>query len=566
MLPLTLAASGCSGRRLDPAGLAPSTRAARAEAPLSTHSSHRGKPRARPPRPGAPPAVRATPSGQHPAPTIPAPPFRLDVRVDPSDLALLPPKAAIIAAMRPDLLAGLASLLQWRSGLLWSLLGTSRSAQELVTSALRTPFGLRPDRMIVVSLLSPLGSQMALTRLLRSQARSDPGGVARAGAARAGAARAGAARAGGARAGGARAGGARAGVPAALAPGTLPPVGLHLRAVAQVAAVAKARAAVAELARKARSLGFPLRLTSAHALPAPLQELASRGVVAVGMTSSDLVAFTVTGGRLLLDIIAPVSGKWSPVRAARELGALLTPSGTNMPPAADPRPPGHLDQFERLTLVSSADLSVILRGRRLARAAQLLGTRAPPGAAHPMEPSSPSVLVAKARSNARLPTLMYDSTPRPFAGCGLRLYLSDPRPQLRVSWRLTSAGHKLLDHPSTAAAGRDLAMDNRLVERWLKPIAARSPEILPPTGPFARPELHRDLAQGGVWSWLLALSDLWPRLIPRKPLRKMVIKVLRTRIRPRELLGRINVRLLGQVLELALEMRAAASAARGQGK
>jgi hypothetical protein len=496
-----MSGSGCSDSRLDPAGLRPARTTALESLPPSARAKARVGPR---------------PTALWPRPvtgaTITTPPYRLDVRVDPADLALLPLGAALVAAIRPDLPMGLAGLLgpHWQA--LQRLPALQWLGRELLTKSLATPLGLRPDRAILVAFLANVGDVRPLKEHLDAQARlvDRPAASAQ--------------------------------IRAALKPGRVPATTVRIRVVARVADIDKARAGVRTLVTRARQAGHKtLHLLGASTAPAPLDGLASRGVVAVGHGADSAQAWTLSGGRLLVDFLLPVSGPWSATRAAKELGVLLA----DRPQTAAPSSP-----FDRGVLLSSADLSLAIHGPGLAQAARWLGVRDLLAALAAADPKQRPRLFRLGWRIANVPVNLQTAGKRLFDGCGVRVYLLGARPQLRISWHLTGVGHKLLDGPTAAVTGRDLAQDNGLVERWLKPLAARVPQALPPEGPLARAGLH---FEGGIFMWPLALAELWPWLLPLKPVRKAVLKILRTQIRPGRFVRRINVRRHGSLLELVLE-------------
>jgi len=440
----------------------------------------------------------------------------LDVRVDPADLNLIPPGAALIAAIRPDLPRGFTALLESHGSTLHRLPALQWLGQQLLTQSLATPLGLRSDRAILVALLAETGSFEPLKKVLiaLNQRALTPGVGPQ--------------------------------IAAALKPARLPETALRIRLVAQLADAEKTRAGVRALVTRARKMGFTgLHLTTAPTAPKPLAGLAAKGVVAVGYGPHSAQSWTLTGGRLLVDVLLPVSGRWSTTRAAKQLTTMLS----------SPARPATLRPFERGILLSSAELSVVLRGPELALAARWLGVAAGLSALRAVPPQQHPRSLAQAWRIANLPVALQSAGTRPFVASGVRLYLVGARPQLRFSWRLTATGHKLLDATTAAVAGRDLALDNGLVERWLKPLAVRVDMALPPVGPFSQPGLNKKLAEGGFFMWPLALAEFWPRLLPMKPVRKRVLKFLRTQVRPERFVRRVNVRRQGKLLELVLEGR-----------
>lgn len=500
LLGCAIALGSCSDSRLDPSGLRQADKSAHADLDLADGPKprHVGRPGPRPVK-GA---------------TIPTPPYRLDIRVDPADLRLFPPKAALIAAIRPDFPAGLAGLLGSYGQSLHRLPALQWLGEQLLTKSLASPLGLRTDRAVLVALLAESGSFDVLKKRLEAQVR--------------------------------RADKPRVGphMATALKPAGLPKTTLRIRIVAQVADEKKTRAAIGTLVARAQKTGVKgLHLTNAATATMAIRALAAKGVLATGFGPRLAHAWTLAGGRLLVDLLVPVSGPWSQKHAGSAFAKLLS-----LPPnTARPTP------FERGLLLSSADVSLIIRGPALARTARWLGVAELLAALPMADPKLIPRLVQMGWRVANTTVAFQRSGTRPFDGCGLRFYLVGARPQLRVSWRLTAAGQGLLDSPTRAVAGADLARNNGLVERWLKPLAARVPKALPPAGVFAKPGLNKKLLEGGFFMWPLALAELWPRLLPVKAVRKTVIKALRLWIRPGRFVRRVNVGQRGKLLELVLE-------------
>ncbi len=501
----TLLSGGCSDSRLDPAGMRTAAKAARDNVPLGAATK---------PRPVTRPKPRPRPRLAT-GPTIPTPPYRLDVRVAPRDLALLPADAAVIAALRPDLPTSLSRLLGPHAQHLRRLPGL-QWLSGLLGKSLAEPLGLRADRAILVGLLARSGDFGQLAKQLDAQTRTAPKAAA-------------------------------AKLQAALSPARLPATTLHIRFVAQIADAAKTRAGVKALIARARKEGMLPRLTTPAGTPAagPPKGLAPHNILALSQGPSSAQAWTMAAGRLLVDILLPVSGTWSAARSTRELKAVLAMAAKPVP--ANP--------FDRVILLSSADLALLIRGPALAQAARWFGVRALLAVLRGAPAKELGRLVKLGRHVANVPLDFQRTAPRPFDGFGLRLYLVNERPQLHLSWLLTDTGDKLLTTLTKAVAGQDLGANRGLVERWLKPIAARIPKVLPPKGPFAKPSVTKTLFDGGFFMWPLALAEFWPRLLVVKPLRKAVIKLLRTRVRPGRFLRRINVRKKGKLLELVVEGR-----------
>jgi hypothetical protein len=535
-----LSLSGCGDSRLDPAGLRHADKAALENLPpgpiTRRRAGARPKPSARP-RPGPQPRPRAAAGA-----TIPTPPYRLDVRVDPADLALLPENAALTAAIRPDLPVGLSRLLGPHGQTLGRLPALGWLGQQLLTQSLATPLGLRTDRAILVSLLSTTGAFERLNKHLEVQVQKTvkPGPAPQINA---------------------------------LKPAQLPATALRIRIVAQVADPQKTRAGLQALVSRARQGGHKtLHLTNAltatatatatattaatatattatatttTTAPKPLAGLAAKGVLVVGYGPDHAQTWTLSGNRLLVDFLLPVSGAWSPTRAAKDLAAILASPARTTP----------VNPFARVILQSSADLSLLIRGPELAQAAKWIGVRELLGALQNATSTQLPRRLGQGWRVANIPIVLQSAGTRPLDGCGVRLYLVGAHPQLRISWHLTPPGRKLLDKPTGAVTGSDLARENTLVDRWLKPLAALVPRLLPAVGVFAKPGLNTALQEGGFFMWPLALAELWPRLLPVKPVRKAVLKILRTQIRPARFVRRINVRQQGKVLELVLEAK-----------
>lgn len=506
-----LALVGCGDSRLDPAGLRQAGKCALKNLPPGPATQ---------PRPTSRVQARVRPSPRplpRPRPvtgaTIPTPPYRLDVRVDPADLALIPSNAALTVAIRPDLPVGLARLLGPHGRVLQKLPALQWLGQQLLAQSLAQPLGLRPDRAILVSLLAPTGAFERLKKHLGDQVQRavKPGQGPEA---------------------------------SALKPARLPATALRIRIVAQVADPQKTLAGVKALVLRARQSSLKtLHLIESPTTPKPLKSLAAKSVLAVGYGPNHAQAWTLARGRLLVDFLLPISGTWSAVRATKELAAILASPARTTP----------VSPFARVILQSSADLSLLIGGPDLSQAARWLGVRALLSALQGATATQFPRLLGQGWRVANIPVVLQRAGPRPFDGCGVRLYLVGAHPQLRISWHLTKPGRKLLDQPTTEVTGRDLARDNDLVERWLKPLAARVPRLLPAVGLFAKPGLNTTLEEGGFLMWPLALAELWPRLLPIKPVRKAVLKTLRTQIRPDRFVRRINVRRQGKVLELVLE-------------
>ncbi len=503
---LTLA--GCGDSRLHPAGLRQADKSAFENLPPGSSPGIGPRPRVRPrpsPRPRPQPVTGAT---------IPTPPYRLDVRVDPTDLALIPSSAALTAAIRPDLPAGFARLLGPHGRALHRLPALQWLGQQLLTKSFATPLGLRTDRAILVALVADAKSFEPLSKSLGAQMQRG------------------------------RKPGMGPQISAALKPDRLAETTVRIRIVARVTDAQQTRVGLHGLANRTRNMGrFALQLTSATTTPRPLAGLAAAGTFAVGYGPDYAQAWTLTGSRLLVDFLLPVSGPWSATRAARELSALLA--------SPAPKTPG--SPFARVVLLSSADASLLIQGAALAQAARWLGVRALLPALQAVAPGQASGVLSRGWRLAHTPVALQSAAKGPFDGCGVRLYLVGAHPQVRISWPLSAAGRKLMDEPTAAVAGADLAPNNGLVDRWLKPLAARVPRLLPPPATFAKPGLTQRLTDGGFFMWPLVLAEIWPRLLPIKPVRKAVLKILRTRIRPGRFVRRINVRQHGKVLELVLE-------------
>ncbi|MFH2008310.1 MAG: hypothetical protein ABI333_17125 [bacterium] len=489
-----LGGPACSDSRVDPAGLhraLKQVQEADTEQPLDRR-------------------IRPRPSA---AGLIPTPAYRLDVRVDTADLALLPSGAGLVAAVRPDLPVGLTGLV----GAPWKLLAAHPSlggfGPELLTGSLADSFGLRPDRAIVVAaLFGDAGELLSARRQLARLTGIDSGPT----------------------------------LDAALKPDKIPRSSLRIRLVAQVAREAQLKQRVALLFReltKQGARGHAL-LTATDRSPHH-RRLAARGVFALGMADGGIAhAWILKGGRLLVELLIPTTGRWTPPQVSAELERNLNAKGSGL----DVQAP-----FTRATLLSSADLSLLIDPTRLAEAAQWLGVRELLKALPVVAPEKRPRLYRLGWRVSGVPRRFVAAKKRAFSRFGLRIYLLRNKPQLRLSWRLTTHGEALFRGITAAVAGRDLAHGNGFIDRWLKPLAARVDKTLPPEPPFTEKLSTTPLAEGGLFMLPLALADFWPRLLPQKAVRKVVLSFARQKIRPGRFVRRVNVLQRDSLLELVLE-------------
>jgi hypothetical protein len=165
------------------------------------------------------------------------------------------------------------------------------------------------------------------------------------------------------------------------------------------------------------------------------------------------------------------------------------------------------------------------------------------------------VLLAKGLEIAGLPEQFVRSEPRPFSAFGLSVHLLGTRPQVTLSWQLTGAGEKVLGPVVDPLAGRDLAHENAFIDAFLKPVVRRARKTLTLSGPYAGKAPQEHFREGGGFMWPLTLAALWPRVLQVKPVRKLILHLVRHEIRPARYIRRVNVHRQARLLQVRLEGR-----------
>lgn len=461
-------------------------------------------------------AGRAAPRDARPSELILAPPLRMDARLGAEELALLPPEAPMVLAGRADLLDSIARPGGWLAHHLaripgWKALGELLKGSPSPSEAL----GLNPKRLWVAALLFFSTSE---ARALDTALDQHTGDTA----------------------------------PKATALRNRkdwPPLRLRLRLVAALRDPAKTRQALDAMPQAATALGWlhvhPIRSPS---LPPALAALARSGARVASFSSSGLaLVASIQGPHLVVDMVLPVAGPWGAREAARLLSS--APKG----PPATPTPPE--DPFGRLALLGGADLTVLVDARGLAEAASWLGMaqamEAMENATVDMKPE----LLKEVWRAARFPLELSQVEPRAFDRFALHVHLTAREPLVTLTWRLTPHGGKLLGGLLPKIAGRDLGQGRRFVDEFLRPIEKQVPAVLPPVGPWKDALLFHRLSEGSPFMPILAVTELWPRLLPLVDLRRAVLAYARQRLKIGRMVGPMNLERAGELLRLRLSMR-----------
>lgn len=444
---------------------------------------------------------------------IPAPALRADVRVFPQDLALLPTHAALVCAVRPDLVWQSLTPAGWIRKTLGEKIPWAALRTWLGNASAPADLGMEPHHAVVVAagFFDPARAR-ALQQTLQSAVD----------------------------------------VKKLVNPVIAPPLTLRARLVIALSNPAKMRAALDRwFASPPPLAGKPPQ--AVHPSGAHARKLLAR-IYRLTVSGGFALAARVTKRHLILDAVVHVSGPWglqSAIQAFRR-------SFADPPPPLAAKPSATLldDPFLRVVLTSGADLTVVVDAPRLAESFRWSGMHEALRALSGAPVDSRPMLLARAWHIASLPIRLH-RPPALFSGFAAQVYLVSHPPQALLTWHLAPDGKRLVQPVVPALASRDLSSERSFIDLLLKPLAQRARDIVPPTGLWASKDLGKSLLASGMSMWALGLASEWPRFLVVKAARKLVLGVMRTDLQPGRFVRRVNVGLRGTLLSLRLEMRPA---------